>query len=179
MELFYVIVICFLVLLAIFDLWVGVSNDAVNFLNSAVGAKVAPFKLILVIAALGVFFGAVTSNGMMDVARHGVMIPSQFTFEQAMTIFMAVMVTDVIILDIFNNLGLPTSTTVSMVFELIGGTFALACIKIANDSNLEFIHLLNAGSALKMIAAIFFSVLVDRKSTRLNSSHANISYAVF
>ncbi|HEY9543060.1 inorganic phosphate transporter [Prevotella sp.] len=160
MELFYVIVICFLVLLAIFDLWVGVSNDAVNFLNSAVGAKVAPFKLILVIAALGVFFGAVTSNGMMDVARHGVMIPSQFTFEQAMTIFMAVMVTDVIILDIFNNLGLPTSTTVSMVFELIGGTFALACIKIANDSNLEFIHLLNAGSALKMIAAIFFSVLV-------------------
>ncbi|SFG42333.1 inorganic phosphate transporter [Prevotella sp. KH2C16] len=160
MEIFYVIIICFLGALALFDLWVGVSNDAVNFLNSAIGSKVASFRVVLLIAALGVFFGAVTSNGMMDVARHGVMIPSQFTFEQAITVFMAVMVTDVIILDIFNNMGLPTSTTVSMVFELIGGTFALAWIKIAGDPELEFTQLLNTGSALKMIAAIFFSVLV-------------------
>lgn len=160
MELSYVVIVCFLLSLAIFDLWVGVSNDAVNFLNSAIGAKVARFRTVLVIAAVGVFFGAVTSNGMMDVARHGIIVPSNFSFEQVMMIFMAVMVTDVIILDIFNNLGLPTSTTVSMVFELIGGTFALACIKVIGDSSLELTQLLDAGSALKMIAAIFFSVLV-------------------
>ncbi len=160
MDIFYLIIIGFLIVLAIFDLWVGVSNDAVNFLNSAIGAKVAKFRTILIIAALGVFFGAMSSNGMMDVARHGVMVPSRFTFDQAITVFLAVMVTDVIILDIFNNVGLPTSTTVSMVFELIGGTFAIACIKMFQDSSLELTDLLNAGSALKMIGAIFFSVLV-------------------
>ncbi|MDD7317827.1 MAG: inorganic phosphate transporter [Prevotella sp.] len=160
MEFSYLLIICFLLALAVFDLWVGVSNDAVNFLNSAVGSKVATFRTVLVIASLGVFLGAVTSNGMMDVARHGIMVPSNFTFDQVIVIFLAVMVTDVIILDIFNNLGLPTSTTVSMVFELIGGTFALACIKMLADSGLEFTQMLNAGSALKMIAAIFFSVLV-------------------
>lgn len=160
MDLFYLIIIGFLVVLAAFDLWVGVSNDAVNFLNSAIGAKVAKFRTVLIVAAVGVFFGAISSNGMMDVARHGIMVPSHFTFEQAITVFLAVMVTDVIILDIFNNLGLPTSTTVSMVFELIGGTFAIACIKIAQDDSLQFTELLNAGSALKMIGAIFFSVLV-------------------
>lgn len=160
MDVLYVIIVGFLIILAVFDLFVGVSNDAVNFLNSAIGAKVAKFKTVLIIAAFGVLLGAITSNGMMDVARHGVMQPDHFTFDQAITVFLAVMVTDVIILDIFNNMGLPTSTTVSMVFELIGATFCLSVIKMAADSSLEFTDLLNASKALQMIVAIFVSVLI-------------------
>ena len=118
-------IIVFLCVLAIFDLVVGVSNDAVNFINSAVGAKAAPFRTIIIVAAIGVFAGAALSNGMMDVARHGIFSPQYFSFYEVMCIFLAVMVTDVILLDIFNTLGMPTSTTVSMVFELLGGAFAL------------------------------------------------------
>ena len=124
METVYFGIILFLFLLAIFDMVVGVSNDAVNFLSSAVGAKVAPYRVIMWIAATGILCGALMSNGMMEIARHGIFRPEQFFFQELVCIFLAVMVTDVLVLDVFNTLGLPTSTTVSMVFELLGGTFA-------------------------------------------------------
>ena len=146
--------------LAVFDLFVGVSNDAVNFLNSAVGAKVAKFRTVLVIASLGVAVGAVMSSGMMDVARHGIMSPNNLSFNEVMTIFLAVMVTDVIILDMFNTLGMPTSTTVSLVFELLGGTFVLATIKMIGDGSLGYGDLLNTDKALSVIIAIFVSVAI-------------------
>ena len=125
METFYLFIVIFLFILAIFDLIVGVSNDAVNFLNSALGAKAAPTRLILGIAALGIFVGAALSNGMMDIARHGIYQPEHFYFSEIMCILLAVMLTDVVLLDVFNSLGMPTSTTVSLVFELLGGTVAI------------------------------------------------------
>ena len=131
MEIVFLCIVVFLCILAIFDLVVGVSNDAVNFINSAIGAKVAPFRVIIAVAAVGVFAGASVSNGMMDVARHGIFTPEYFTFYEVMCIFLAVMVTDVVLLDVFNSLGMPTSTTVSLVFEMLGGAFALAVVKMA------------------------------------------------
>ena len=160
METIYLCIVIFLLCLAVFDLFVGVSNDAVNFLNSAIGAKVAKFRTVLIIASVGVALGAVMSSGMMDVARHGIMQPSQYSFNEVMTIFLAVMVTDVIILDMFNTLGMPTSTTVSLVFELLGGTFILATIKMAGDDSLTYGDLLNTDKALSVIIAIFVSVAV-------------------
>lgn len=162
METMFLGIIVFLFLLAIFDLVVGVSNDAVNFLNSAVGSKAASFKTIMIIAAIGIFFGATLSNGMMEIARHGIFRPEQFYFQELMCIFLAVMVTDVVLLDIFNTLGMPTSTTVSMVFELLGGTFVLALIKIAVDETglLGFDDLLNTEKALSVILGIFLSVAI-------------------
>uniref|UniRef100_A0AB33IXR8 Phosphate transporter n=1 Tax=Prevotella sp. GTC17254 TaxID=3236794 RepID=A0AB33IXR8_9BACT len=160
MELIYLIIIVFLFLLASFDLWVGVSNDAVNFLNSAVGARVARYRTIMIVASLGVLAGALLSNGMMDIARHGIMNPSNFTFHEVMVILLAVMVTDVVILDMFNSLGLPTSTTVSMVFELLGGTFLMAMLKMAHGSELQIFDLMNTEKALTVIIAIFVSVAI-------------------
>ena len=160
METFYLGIVIFLFILAIFDLVVGVSNDAVNFLNSAIGAKAAPFKAIMCIAAIGIFVGASLSNGMMDIARHGIYQPEHFYFTEIMCILIAVMLTDVVLLDMFNSLGLPTSTTVSLVFELLGGTFALSIIKIAGDHSLEFGQLLNTDKALSVILAIFVSVAI-------------------
>ena len=113
METIYLCIVIFLFVLAIFDLVVGVSNDAVNFLQSAVGAKAAPFRTVLIVAAAGVFIGASLSNGMMDIARHGIYQPEHFYFAEIITILLAVMLTDVVLLDLFNTLGLPTSTTVS------------------------------------------------------------------
>lgn len=156
----YLCIVVFLLCLAVFDLFVGVSNDAVNFLQSAVGARVANYRTIVIIASIGVGLGAVMSSGMMDVARHGIMTPSQYSFSDVMTIFLAVMVTDVIILDVFNTLGMPTSTTVSLVFELLGGTFIVACIKMAGDEQLGFSDLMNTEQALKVIIAIFVSVAI-------------------
>ena len=159
-------IVLFLIVLAVFDLNVGVSNDAVNFLNSAIGARVAKYRTIVTIAAVGVFAGAALSNGMMDVARHGIMTPEFFSFYDVMCLFLAVMVTDVVLLNVFNNLGMPTSTTVSMVFELLGGAFAIAVIKIvsgATDSNgvaLTFGDLLNTEKALSVIIGIFLSVAI-------------------
>ena len=149
-------------MLAVFDLVVGVSNDAVNFLNSAIGAKVARFRTILIIASIGVFVGATMSNGMMDIARHGIFQPQMFSFNDLLCIFLAVMVTDVVLLDVFNTLGMPTSTTVSMVFELLGGTFILSLLKIATDETglLGFADLLNTDKALSVILGIFLSVAV-------------------
>ena len=160
METFYLGIVIFLFLLAIFDLVVGVSNDAVNFLNSAIGAKAATFKAIMCIAAIGIFVGASLSNGMMDIARHGIYQPEHFYFTEIMCILIAVMLTDVVLLDMFNSLGMPTSTTVSLVFELLGGTFALSIIKIAGDHSLEFGQLLNTDKALSVILAIFVSVAI-------------------
>ena len=162
METIYLGFVIFLFVLAIFDLMVGVSNDAVNFLNSAVGAKTASFKVIIIVAAIGVFIGATMSNGMMDIARHGIVLPEHYYMDEVMCIFLAVMITDVILLDIFNSLGLPTSTTVSMVFELLGAAFAMSMVKIANDvtGELSLLNLLNTEKALSVIIAIFVSVAI-------------------
>lgn len=162
MEIVYFSFIVFLFMLAVFDLVVGVSNDAVNFLNSAIGDKVARFRTILIIASIGVFVGATMSNGMMDIARHGIFQPQMFSFNDLLCIFLAVMVTDVVLLDVFNTLGMPTSTTVSMVFELLGGTFILSLLKIATDETglLGFADLLNTDKALSVILGIFLSVAV-------------------
>jgi len=160
MDILFLCVIIFLFLLAIFDLSVGVSNDAVNFLNSAVGSGAASFKRVLIVASIGVFIGAAMSNGMMDIARHGIFRPEHFSFYDLICIFMAVMVTDIILLDIFNSLGMPTSTTVSMVFELLGSTFVVALIKMAGGADLGFNELLNTEKALSVILGIFLSVAI-------------------
>lgn len=160
METFYLILIIFIFILAIYDIMVGVSNDAVNFLNSAVGSKAASFKLVMIIAAVGVFAGASFSNGMMDIARHGIYQPQYFYFSEIMCILLAVMLTDVVLLDLFNTMGMPTSTTVSMVFELLGGTFAIALIKTFGDQGLELGELINTDKALSVIMAIFISVAI-------------------
>ena len=156
----YLCIVIFLLCLAVFDLFVGVSNDAVNFLQSAIGAKVAKFRTVLIIASCGVVLGAIMSSGMMDIARHGIMSPDHFTFEEVMTLFLAVMVTDVIILDVFNTLGMPTSTTVSLVFELLGGAFILSTLKMWGDPSLNYSVLLNSDKALEVIIGIFASVAI-------------------
>ena len=166
MNTLLICIVAFLIVLALFDLVVGVSNDAVNFLNSAIGAKVARFRTVVAVAAVGVFAGAAMSNGMMDVARHGIMTPQFFTIYEVMCIFLAVMVTDVILLDVFNTLGMPTSTTVSMVFELLGGTMALALMKLAQGATdpsgmvLTLGDMVNSEKALSVILAIFVSVAI-------------------
>ena len=160
METIYLVIVAFLLLLAVFDLFVGVSNDAVNFLQSAIGAKVARFRTVLIIASAGVLIGSVMSAGMMDVARHGILMPSNYSFAEVMTIFLAVMVADVVVLDMFNTLGMPTSTTVSLVFDLLGATFVLALFKMNSDPSLDFTDLLNSSKALSVIIAIFVSVAI-------------------
>lgn len=160
MATIYLCIVIFLLCLAVFDLFVGVSNDAVNFLQSAIGARVAKFRTVLIIASAGVVLGAILSSGMMDVARHGIMTPSHYSFEQVMTIFLAVMTTDVIILDVFNSLGMPTSTTVSLVFELLGGAFVMATLISMSHPEWQYADLLNSDQALKTIIAIFVSVAI-------------------
>ena len=160
MDTFYLILIIFLFVLAIFDLIVGVSNDAVNFLNSAVGSKTAPLRVILGVAAAGVFIGSMMSNGMMEIARHGIFRPENFVFADIMCILLAAMITDVFLLDIFNTLGLPTSTTVSLVFELLGATMAMAILSVVNDPTglLTYGALVNTDKVLTVILGIFLSV---------------------
>lgn len=159
MDLLFLGIIVFLFLLAIFDLSVGVSNDAVNFLSSAIGSKAASFKKIIIVAAIGVFIGTIMSNGMMDVARHGIFRPENMSFYDIMAISMAVMVTDVILLDIFNSMGMPTSTTVSLVFELLGAAFVVALFKMGDPGNtLDMGDMLNTEKALSIIIGIFLSV---------------------
>ncbi len=159
MEWMYIGMVVFLFLLASFDLWVGVSNDAVNFLNSAIGSRAARFKTLVTIAAVGVFLGCVLSNGMMDIARHGIFSPQYFSFREVMLIYLAVMVTDIVLLDAFNSFGMPTSTTVSMVFELLGASFAFVTIKMATDGlPLGLGDYMNTSKALEVILGIFLSV---------------------
>ena len=156
LELSYMFVIAFMFALAIIDLTVGVSNDAVNFLSSAVGSRAASVKRVLIVAAVGVFVGASFSSGMMDVARHGIFNPSFFTFQNVMCIYLAVVISDVFLLDLFNSLGLPTSTTVSMVFELLGASFITALL----SSSGQGLGMLNTDKAMTIIISIFLSVAI-------------------
>jgi phosphate/sulfate permease len=159
----YLIIVVVLVALAISDLVVGVANDAVNFLNSAVGSKVAPMYVVLIIASLGVAVGATFSGGMMEVARKGMFHPEQFYFSEIMYIFLAVMITDIILLDAFNTLGLPTSTTVSIVFELLGAAVAVSTIKIYQHPNETLLNIgkyINSEKALAVVSAILLSVIL-------------------
>ncbi|MFY0602585.1 MAG: inorganic phosphate transporter [Flavobacteriaceae bacterium] len=159
----YIFMLIALAALAIVDLVVGVSNDAVNFLNSAIGSKAIPIKSIMIIASVGVFFGAITSSGMMEVARKGIFNPEMFMFQDVMFIFMAVMITDILLLDVFNSLGMPTSTTVSIVFELLGSAVVVALIKIF-ASDVETINsiwkYINYETASDIILGIVLSVIV-------------------
>ena len=162
MQDYYLILVIILGILAIIDLMVGVSNDAVNFLNSAIGSKVVSFKTLMIIASLGVAFGAMSSSGMMEVARKGIFNPEMFLFSEIMIIFIAVMITDILLLDLFNSYGLPTSTTVSIVFELLGAAVVISIIKISSSSD-AFIDLstyINTSKATQIIFGIFLSVLV-------------------
>ena len=163
MENLYVYMLAALAFLAVADLVVGVSNDAVNFLNSAIGSKAVSFKTIMIVASIGVAVGAMTSSGMMEVARKGIFNPGEFMFNEIMVIFMAVMLTDILLLDFFNSLGLPTSTTVSIVFELLGASVAVALIKIYSDSSQTIIDLatyINNSKAIEIILGILLSVVV-------------------
>lgn len=157
----YLFLVIALLILAVADLVVGVSNDAVNFLNSAIGSKVASRKTIFTIAALGVFIGAAFSSGMMEIARKGIFNPEHFSFEDVMVIFMAVMITDILILDLFNSLGLPTSTTVSIVFELLGASVVTGLLVIANNeakAGLSIFDVINYQKATEIIIGIFLSI---------------------
>lgn len=163
MDNIYLLMIVALVGLAIADLVVGVSNDAVNFLNSAIGSKAIPFKGILIIASLGIFIGAIFSSGMMEVARKGIFVPSEFYFDEIMIIFMAVMITDILLLDFFNTIGLPTSTTVSIVFELLGAAVIMALIKIGHNDAETFSSItkyINTEKAIEIIIGIVLSVVI-------------------
>jgi phosphate/sulfate permease len=159
----YILMLVALAALAIIDLVVGVSNDAVNFLNSAIGSKAISIKWILIIASAGVAIGAITSSGMMEVARKGIFNPAEFYFDEIMYIFMAVMITDILLLDVFNSLGMPTSTTVSIVFELLGAAVAMALIKIANNDAETLANIgkyINSEKALLIISGILLSVFI-------------------
>ncbi len=161
METIYIITLAILVGLAITDLVVGVSNDAVNFLNSAVGSKAMSLRTILIIASIGIFLGAIFSSGMMEVARKGIFNPDEFYFNEIMIVFVAVMIADVLLLDFFNSVGMPTSTTVSIVFDLLGASVAVACLKIfETNSDLGAVwNYINTDKALMIIVAIFLSVI--------------------
>jgi len=158
----YLLLVIALLILAVGDLIVGVSNDAVNFLTSAIGSKVADRKTIIMIAAAGVFVGAAFSSGMMEVARKGIFNPSFFSFADVMVIFMAVMITDLILLDTFNTLGLPTSTTVSIVFELLGASVMVGflMLKSGQHPEWELLDLINSSKAIQIIGGIFISIAV-------------------
>ena len=163
MENIYLFMIIALAVLAIADLIVGVSNDAINFLNSAIGSKAISLRTIMIFASLGIFVGAVYSSGLMEVARKGIFIPAMFNFDEIMYIFMAVMITDILLLDFFNTLGLPTSTTVSIVFNLLGAAVVMSLIKIGVSETQTVADLgnyINTKKALEIIRGILLSVLI-------------------
>ncbi len=156
----FLIAVVLLLLFAIFDLVVGVTNDAVNFLNSSIGSKVAPFKVILIIASLGIFAGVTFSAGMMEVARKGIFHPEFFTMPELITIFLSVMIADILLLDLFNTYGFPTSTTVSIVFELLGAAVGLSLIKVMQDDTMSVGNYINSSKAMVIIFGILLSILV-------------------
>ena len=160
MEYIYLVVLVFIFSLSCYDLTAGVSTDAGNFLSAGMGSKTAKLKVLFTVAAVGIFVGAITSNGMMDIARHGILNPDFYYMSEVICIFLAVGVSDVILLDIFNTLGMPTSSTVSMVFELLGGSTALAIVKLMNNSDLTYAQLINTDKALSIILGIFLSVAI-------------------
>ena len=162
-NIFFLMIIA-LAVLAVADLIVGVSNDAVNFLNSAIGSKVISFQKIMIIASLGVFVGAVFSSGMMEVARKGIFMPSEFYFDEIMFIFMAVMIGDILLLDFFNTLGMPTSTTVSIVFNLLGAAVVMALIKIGvsdTETYADLTRYINTEKAKQIVSGILLSVVIS------------------
>ena len=159
MEQIYIIMLIALGILAIIDLVVGVSNDAVNFLNSAIGSKAISFKITMIAASLGVLIGALFSSGMMEIARSGIFVPSMFSFNDVMIIFLAVMIADILLLDVFNSLGLPTSTTVSIIFELLGAAVCLAVYKIVTSD--ESLDNLGAYINTKKASMIVYSILLS------------------
>lgn len=163
MENLYLILLVVMAILAIIDIVVGVSNDAVNFLNSAVGSKVASFKTIMIVASAGILVGAMFSSGMMEIARSGIFVPTMFSFQDVMIIFLAVMVADIILLDVFNSIGFPTSTTVSIVFELLGAAFALALIKVLSDTGLsdQILDYINTSKVSEIVISILLSVVLS------------------
>lgn len=161
MDPIYLIIVIILLGLAALDLVVGVANDAVNFLNSSIGSKVAPLWVILTVASVGVIIGTMFSSGMMEIARSGVFYPEKFTFPAIMMLFLAVMLTDIILLDLFNTFGLPTSTTVSLVFELLGAAVAIALFSVGTSGSGEHIgEFINSGKALAIIGGIFISIAI-------------------
>jgi phosphate/sulfate permease len=162
MDNLYLLMIIALAFLAIADLVVGVSNDAVNFLNSAIGSKAISFKTIMIVASLGIAIGAIFSSGMMEVARKGIFHPGEFMFAEIMVIFMAVMITDILLLDFFNTVGMPTSTTVSIVFELLGASVAMSFIKIASSGGdyIDIYNYINTSKATEIIMGILLSVVI-------------------
>ena len=162
MEGAYIFIIGIIIFLAVSDLIVGVSNDAVNFLNSAIGSKVISFRNIMILASLGVAVGALSSSGMMEIARKGIFNPEAFFFSDIIIIFLSVMITDILILDLFNSWGLPTSTTVSIVFELLGAAVIMSIIKIVNaDASLiEIENYINVQKATEIVIGILLSVFI-------------------
>jgi len=163
MDNIYLLILVALAVLAIVDIVVGVSNDAINFLNSAIGSKAIPLRTIMIVASLGIFIGAVFSSGMMEVARKGIFNPSAFYFDEIMVIFMAVIITDILLLDFFNTLGLPTSTTVSIVFNLLGASIVMSLIKIgASDTEtlIDINNYINTDKAITIISGILLSVVI-------------------
>src|SRR5690606_19626 len=162
MENLYIYLLIALGFLAIADLVVGVSNDAVNFLNSAIGSKAVPIKTIMIVASAGLILGAVFSSGMMEIAREGILNPSMFNFKEVMIIFIAVMIADILLLDFFNSIGLPTSTTVSIVFDLLGASVAMALIKVytIDGSFVDIYNYINTDKATEIIYGILLSVVI-------------------
>ena len=163
MEQIYLVMLVVLGILAITDLVVGVSNDAVNFLNSAIGSKAVSFRTIMIVASLGVLVGALFSSGMMEIARSGIFIPAMFSFNDVMIIFLAVMIADIILLDFYNSFGMPTSTTVSIIFELLGAAFGLALYKIyiSCDSFNTVGNYINTEKATQIVSSILLSVILS------------------
>ena len=163
MDNIYLLMLVALTILAVADIVVGVSNDAINFLNSAIGSKAISVRTIMIVASLGIFIGAVFSSGMMEVARKGIFVPAMFTFDEIMMIFMAVMITDILLLDFFNTLGLPTSTTVSIVFNLLGAAIVISLIKISATEGQTIADLgtyINKEKAFEIISGILLSVVI-------------------
>ena len=163
MDNIYLYMIIAITILAVADIIVGVSNDAINFLNSAIGSKAISLKTIMIVASLGIFVGAVFSSGMMEVARKGIFVPGEFYFDEIMCIFMAVMITDILLLDFFNTLGLPTSTTVSIVFNLLGAAVVMALIKISvsdTETISDLSKYINTEKAITIIGGILLSVFI-------------------
>lgn len=163
MDQIFIVMLVALAILAVIDLTVGVSNDAANFLNSAIGSKAVSFKTIMIVATFGILIGAMFSSGMMEIARSGIFVPSMFSFNDVMIIFLAVMITDVLLLDVFNTMGLPTSTTVSIVFELLGAAVCLAVYKIIVQDGLwsTLPEYINTEKATEIVVSILLSVLLS------------------
>ncbi len=163
MSSIYIAVVVVLAIMAVSGLYVGVTNDAVNFLNSAIGSKVAKLRTILIVATVGIIIGALTSSGMMEVARNGMFNPSMFTFHEIMLLYVGVMLANVILLDIYNSLGLPTSTTVSLIFCLLGSAMAVSVYKIASDPAISIESIgeyINTTRAMGIVSAILLSVII-------------------